>query len=394
MQATRVGFVFSSVLSLCLCTGVSAQQIESMKLLTPEVGWAATAQKLFWTTNGGAQWKDITPKLKHEEQGISSVFFLDSSTGWVLLRCGDNLFPSRDPLTQKSDRDLRRDDTCFEFASTTDAGQRWSLAHPKITDPSQHPEDGSGFSLGTFLDFADAQHGWAILKNGTHVGLSSGVMLRTVDGGHTWTQLKNNLPMAEHFHFVTAKIGWIAGGPDQELYVTHDAANSWQKVESLPDVGNDLPVFENERRGLLPAGNVLLATEDGGKTWKQDRVLTGVPDYTSLTIADSVVIAAHSKLQREPQNENQYIVITKLSLYTIGPDRNISSNTAKIPVAEEGVLQLSFLDRDQGWVNKSGRLFATRDGGRSWVDISPGGPPPPPRVWIQGTTRTVPRGTH
>lgn len=392
MQATRMSSVFALLLTLFLCTAVSAQQIESMKLLTPEAGWAATAQKLFWTTNGGSQWKDITPKLKHEEQGIASVFFSVSSTGWVLLRCGDNLFPSRDPSTLKSDRDLRRDDTCFEFASTTDAGQNWSIVHPKIVDPSQHPEDGSGFSLGTFLDFADSQHGWAILKSGTSTLFSSGVMLRTADGGHTWTQVGSALPIAEHFHFVTPKVGWMAGGPEHDLYVTHDAANSWQKVESLPDMGDDLPVFENERRALLPVGNILLATEDGGKTWKQDRVLTGVPHYDSLTIADSVVIAAHSKLQHAPQNENQYILITELSLYTLGPDRNISSNTANISSA--GVAkQLSFLNRNQGWVSLSGRLFATRDGGRSWLDITPGGPPPPPRVWIHGTTKTVPRGT-
>lgn len=373
MQATRAAFAFSLWLALFLCSAVSAQQIASMKLLTPEVGWAATAQKLFWTTNGGAQWKDITPKLKHEEQGISSVFFLDSSTGWVLLRCGD--------------------DTCFEFASTTDAGQSWSIVHPKISDPSQHPEDGSGFSLGTFLDFADSQHGWAILKRGTSTSFSSGVMLRTVDGGHTWTQLGGVLPIAEHFHFVTSKVGWMAGGSEHDLYVTHDAANSWQKVESLPDMGDDLPVFESERRGLLPVGNIVLATEDGGKTWKQDRELTGAPNYDSLTIADSVLIAAHSQLQHQPQGENKYILITNLSLYTLGSGRNISSNSANIS-SVGNAKQLSFINRNQGWLNLSGRLFATRDAGRSWLDITPGGPPPPPRVWIQGTPRTVPRGKH
>jgi len=78
---------------------------------------------------------------------------------------------------------------------------------------------------------------------------------------------------------------------------------------------------------------------------------------------------------------------------TLGSDRNISSNTANIS-AVGNAKQLSFVNRNQGWVNLSGRLFATRDGGRSWLDITPGGPPPPPRVWIQGTPRTVPRGTH
>src|SRR5579863_1202282 len=100
MQTKQLSFFLSLLLTLCLFRDTQAQQagrIESMKLLTPNVGWAATKQKLFWTTDGGAQWKDITPKLDHEEQQVSSVFFLDSTTGWIPMHCGDNLFPSNDP---------------------------------------------------------------------------------------------------------------------------------------------------------------------------------------------------------------------------------------------------------------------------------------------------------
>jgi photosystem II stability/assembly factor-like uncharacterized protein len=73
------------LLTLCVCIPVRAQvagRIESMKLLTTDTGWAASKSKLFWTTDGGASWKDITPKLNHEEQQVSSVFF------WTLLPGG------------------------------------------------------------------------------------------------------------------------------------------------------------------------------------------------------------------------------------------------------------------------------------------------------------------
>jgi len=52
-----------------------------LKLLTPEVGWAADPQRLFWTTDGGGDWKDITPKKPVVEEEIASAFFLDTSTG-------------------------------------------------------------------------------------------------------------------------------------------------------------------------------------------------------------------------------------------------------------------------------------------------------------------------
>ena len=78
MQGKQVRLSVSSLLmTLCLCGGAPAQQsgrLESMKLLTPNVGWAATKSHLFWTADGGAQWKDITPRSSHKWQAVSSVF--------------------------------------------------------------------------------------------------------------------------------------------------------------------------------------------------------------------------------------------------------------------------------------------------------------------------------
>lgn len=368
----RLAFVFFLTLAVCIPTRAqTAGRIESMKLLTADTGWAATRNKLFWTTDGGANWKDITPKLDHQEQQVSSVFFLDSTTGWILMHCGDNLFPSNDPLALKSDRDLRRDDTCFEFASTRDAGESWSITHPKIVDPSRHPEDGSGFSLGTFLDFVDTLHGWAILKRGTNTMFSAGVMLRTSDGGHTWTQLKDVPPIAEHFIFTNPKDGWMAGGPEYDLFVTHDGGDSWRKVQSLPDMGDSLPAFGSERRGLMPVGHSLLATDDGGRTWTQERTLNDIPEYGAIEIVGSVVIAIKRDLEKGRTEAR-----TRLSLYEVTSRNELSSNAAEVPVSEGGgPIEISFLSEEQGWTSFSGRLFATKDGGRNWAEITPGGAP-------------------
>jgi hypothetical protein len=95
-----------------------AGQIESMKLLTADTGWAATRDKLFWTADGVASWKDITPKPNHKHQILSSVFFLDVCTGRALLSCSD-------------DRDIAADNSCFALASTADAEKTWSVAKDK-----------------------------------------------------------------------------------------------------------------------------------------------------------------------------------------------------------------------------------------------------------------------
>jgi photosystem II stability/assembly factor-like uncharacterized protein len=390
MQIKQLSLIFSLFLTLCVCPATQAQRagrIESIKLLTADTGWAATNKKLFWTTDGGAQWKDITPKLNHKEQHVSSVFFLDASTGWVLLNCGDG-------------RDRMVDDVCFEFALTKTAGENWSVVHPKIVDPGIDPSnvnDGVGtYSGTTFLDFADPQHGWAVLRKSYGLQRSEGTMLRTVDGGTTWTQLSSGTPpIADGFRFANPNDGWMVDGREGDLYASHDAGNSWQEA-SLPKpasigpdtgVSNDLPVFVNERRGFLlaryavgpPMGPdlstlVLFGTGDGGRTWKEERVLPRLPDIYSSGLAGPVLVAAHSEQVKAAESGGGHRpAATRLSLYTLGPNQDQTSNTAEVS-SQGAAIELSFVDRDQGWANLTDGLFATRDAGKTWVDVTPSGP--------------------
>ena len=119
----RLAFVFFLTLAVCIPTRAqTAGRIESMKLLTADTGWAATRNKLFWTTDGGANWKDITPKLDHQEQQVSSVFFLDSTTGWALFSCSDG-------------SDISADNSCFALASTANSGESWSVTQEQSDTP-------------------------------------------------------------------------------------------------------------------------------------------------------------------------------------------------------------------------------------------------------------------
>jgi len=62
-------------LGLLLFDGTAfAQQIQSMKLLTPQVGWAQSGQHLYWTTDGGSHWKDITP-IPHGKRTSRTLSF-------------------------------------------------------------------------------------------------------------------------------------------------------------------------------------------------------------------------------------------------------------------------------------------------------------------------------
>ncbi|MFZ0773448.1 MAG: glycoside hydrolase domain-containing protein [Candidatus Sulfotelmatobacter sp.] len=399
MRTKQVSLIFSLMLAICLCFTASAQQagrIESMKLLTPYVGWAATNTKLFWTTEGGANWKDITPKSSHKHQNVSSVFFLDASTGWVLLKCSD-------------DKDVVADQGCWVLASTTDAGGDWTTGQEKIVLPAfftrGYLEQTTGFSGRSWLQFLDPQHGWALLDIATHAGVpSAGEMLRTTDGGKTWRPTKE-VPMPDHFRFVTTTEGWIAGGDDGDLFVTRNGGDSWVKVET-PDAtgigehfGGDygLPAFESEREGSVwvqystgptegpnQSALVLFVTNDGGGTWKQGRAMTALPAINHAQIVGGALVAAHSEIKQQDQADKACAERSvALLIVSMGPDQTRTTNEARLPIRDGAVLQLTFLSPETGWANISGRLFASRDAGKEWAEITPGGAPPqPPSVCV------------
>ena len=399
MLLRRISFSLLLVsLSLGAVVECSAERLESMKLLSPGTGWAATANSLYWTINGGKTWRDITPKTHHRHQTISSVFFLDTAAGWAVLRCAD-------------DRDEKADDICFEFASTTDAGETWSVGHPKIVDPD--PE--AGFSGRTFLGYADRLHGWAILKVSRAVSVSFGIMLKTEDGGKTWKVLPAP-PIADHFIFITAKDGWLEGGPNADLYVTHDAGGAWARVAVAPPAAvkwkawppgendvwpyNYLPFFEDPKHGFLigsywedpndpstPAPTfVLFSTIDIGVTWRLERLLPEVRGAVAVSRGTLFEVS-------NPKNMDTLTLRRQPLIGSSASAVAVSADVHDIPIRHHlgggytnlGYDELVMADGAHGWL-LADELLATGDGGASWTDVTPGGPPravPPGLVTTQ-----------
>jgi photosystem II stability/assembly factor-like uncharacterized protein/uncharacterized membrane protein len=345
-----------------------------MKLITPEVGWAADGQRLFWTTNGGGEWSEITPRKPSAEEHIASVFFLDTSVGWVLL--------SRYAETG----------TRFDLVCTTDAGQSWSAARLNVPDP----DPARGLSGQAWVDFVDPLHGWVMVRTNGNTAVYGGVLLRTEDGGQTWKWPRRGPPTAGPMRFATAKQGWLAGGPDGELYVTRDGGESWGEV-SLPvppgvhlasetAVGYGLPTLLDRQHGYLQAfysdgSNVvsaLVATGDGGQTWKFDRILPRVIEAASIVV-NSTWIAASSL-------GGHTLTLTKVALGGAAAE----TTTVRADVSRfqglrgVGGEEISFADLSHGWV-LPGKLLATADGGTTWSEITPPQlkPPGPPPVFVK-----------
>jgi len=360
-------------------------KVRSMKLLAPGVGWAlANDRRLYWTRDNGANWADITPPSSPGfDELMSHVFFLDSQKGWALFSRFD----------QDETDELKYEEPKFDLASTTDAGATWTRMHLALPAPKDYgnPDKMPFQSWGGTVAFLDPLHGWMnITLTRQTMNTFSTFLLVTSDGGQTWSRAPNAPDLANvEMLLVTPSDGWMLGTSDsgQELFVTHDGTKSWNEVsvdipkEVLPATSAvycGLPTFEDSKQGFLQVSysggvggkwaTVLFATDDGGRTWKLDRMVTQEyhsQRYGRPTVVDSAWVFV-AVLDHHP------------ALRMVGAGEKIdASATGAAGVSHYSMAgQLSFATPTQGWVIVSNnRLYSTEDGGVKWTDVTPGPKP-------------------
>jgi hypothetical protein len=200
-----------------------------MGLVGPGVGWTlqyrgagpGSDDRLFWTSDDGGAWKDITPQDRSSRH-VAGVFFLDPSRGWVLLA-----LKREPPKNNQEPDDFITDIRVFDLASTTDGGATWAIKHLDSL-----PE-GVGWGAGGEIFFLDATHGWMTIASPVPHWGGEGALLATIDGGNTWKPIVevNGGGGYGPIRFTDPLNGWIAGGPgDGYLYATSDGGRHWNEV--------------------------------------------------------------------------------------------------------------------------------------------------------------------
>jgi photosystem II stability/assembly factor-like uncharacterized protein len=324
--------------------------IQDMDFLTQEQGWALVNNRLRWTSNGGDDWVDVTPSAGAI---IESVFFLNTSEGWVM----------------SAEVDEGGQVSGLYMSHTSDGGQTWQTSSFNALDPVE------GYSA-VYLDFVDSQSGWVVVRLPSSSNYSFGELFRTVDGGATWSPL--DIPLGEPINFITTLVGWVAGGPaGDQLYMTRDGGTSWdqQNVASKAPGGGylvyHLPTFQNSLEGILPVvvndlpdtSVEFYSTSDGGLTW--------LPLDTTT-------------LDREIRPGTTFpIAVTESGEWRL-------PIPASLPGIPSGVTALDFISEDVGWAYTTNnvcviqgggatacppqsQLLRTMDGGQTWSDnIFPG----------------------
>lgn len=360
--------------------------ITEMKLLTQTSGWALADNKtIYWTDDDGAHWKDITPPNvnsgRFNTPPFASVFFFDRDHGLALaskyLRGGD--FGSLD------------------LYSTANDGQSWEKTHIAVSesDPGR-----PGAFTGGAISFADPQHGWLNMQVMSGSAFSFGELFRTSDGGQTWNRIQGGPGLGGQIRLVSAQDGWLAGGPaNTELYASHDGGKSFQQVrldapKALGPMNYPtytLPVFENDLHGYeavtyagigeAKGAGVLFETNDGGRTWKQDRVLTNLDRVSVGVPAISTVVDSKWMVPVVPK--------TGEPILTVVPSGGTETAQADTMVGGMSRRKISFLSPSRGWLSCSKGLLSTTDGGATWTEITPG---QHPTNWFRTPGATTPAG--
>lgn len=153
------------------------------------------------------------------------------------------------------DEDVDDPTRSFVYA-TGDGGATWRQQYRSPQDVQLHS-----------VAFGDAKHGWAV--GSSLRGDESGVLLGTSDGGATWEppDPPASLPGLFSVACIDAMRAWIVGA-DGFVLATADGGKTWRLQESGTNALLTRVAFTDAENGwILAPRNLLLATRDGGVTW-------------------------------------------------------------------------------------------------------------------------------
>lgn len=95
-----------------------------------------------------------------------------------------------------------------------------------------------------------------------------GAVFRTPDGGRTWTPAAGLTEVFTSVHFVSPRIGWIAGYAGR-IERTDDGGQSWrsQRRETGREIFNSIWAIDDRRAWAVGVTGLVARTVNGGDTW-------------------------------------------------------------------------------------------------------------------------------
>jgi photosystem II stability/assembly factor-like uncharacterized protein len=278
---------------------------------------------IIYTADSGKTWEY---QKSNVETGLCDVSFVNAQTGWIAGRAGVILH-------------------------TADGGKTWSK---QKSSTSNHL-----FAL----CFVDGRNGWAAGDFGT--------IIHTGDGGATWeAQGSGEDKIYNDICFVDKDNGWVVGEFGL-IYHTADGGKHWVRQEckdiipvvdtatqwSTPTPSLYSVWFTDARRGWASGMDAsLIATQDGGATWKK---MKNPAEKNKVTLYRVVV-----------KNSTCWAAGQK-GTFLYSPDGMTWEDWSERINTKFWLMDMSFPDSLHGWaVGSRGTIMKTADGGESWSMLS------------------------
>jgi photosystem II stability/assembly factor-like uncharacterized protein len=224
-------------------------------------------------------------------------------------------------------------------------------------------------TAGTWLNPPPRNYSGVVFATPTVGWLYAGDVLHTADGGQTWMLQRTwitpgGFPL--QMQFVDPLHGWVPYGHGI-LHRTADGGRTWQVVQASPRGPDADPPYRTDLDklrmlnaqvgfGLNDSGDILLRTTDGGLTWRTSRFGKTGALFDELAFVD---------VKRGWVAGNGDVFATA----------NGGQTWLPLPKAPgDGPYRMQFLSDTTGWLLNypSGRLNRTSNGGQSWQACAAG----------------------
>lgn len=343
--------------------------ISSLHMLDMQTGWALTDKgQLVRTTDGGLQWKNVSPPSPFTPNTTSVVWnVLDAAHAWIATPGGAPASTGSGALTTRIFR-------------TSDGGQSWQNTTVQT-------------SMVTQITFINPQIGWLLSRHQLSEAAETIQILRSSDGGQNWTQVSAVLPASTDLpapgrlpfggnktgiSFLNEQIGWITGSYAARgypfLYRTSDGGKTWypqalniSPSQTTTQLATTTPHFFSATSGILPlsatSGSTttvtFYATHDSGNSWQPTTPITAQTNLSTFIDPHYGWISDKTHLYTTSTGGQQWT-----ELATNPPLHRLSS--------------LNFVTHTIGWAigstqpnSISRSLLKTTDGGHTWNILAP-----------------------
>ncbi len=203
--------------------------------------------------------------------------------------------------------------------------------------------------------------------NKTAVG-KFGLILITKDGGKTWDKRPSGTTRAlTAISFADNEHGFAVGSGGTIL-ATRDGGSSWQtQVSGTKDQLLGVYAVSPTQVYVVGAFGTMLATTDGGRSWIRQKLLWD--KLIERIVKESGYVEPNLNAVYFSSSERGWVVGEfGLVLHTKDGGKTWASQRYNIDLPQ--LYAIKFLDDRRGWaVGQAGSLIQTRDGGQRWSPV-------------------------